>query len=76
MNQKSLQRIIGVGLVALFLVGCSTPAATPESIGEVITPAGKFDIVEVEISDRFPPNCTSSTPGCQQAKSGYRVLVI
>lgn len=76
MNRKSLQQLIGIVSVALFLAGCTVPTPTPASMGEVVTPTGRFEIVQVEISDRFPPGCTPATPGCQQAASGYKVLVI
>jgi len=43
----------------------------------VITAVGTFEIGEIAIGDRFPPDCEN--PGsvdCQLAREGYQVLVI
>ena len=55
---------------ALLLTGCGGGRA------QVQTDEGPFDIVEVQLSDTFPPDCPSGTPGCSEARSGYTILIV
>lgn len=62
-----------VSIVIVFVTaGCGTKTSN-----ELSTPAGPFEIEEVQLTDRFPPDCVSgSVGGCSVAKSGYQVLIV
>jgi DNA-binding CsgD family transcriptional regulator len=43
---------------------------------EIKTSAGTLVITKIHFADRVPPGCTSSSPTCSVAESGYRILII
>lgn len=68
---------INKGLIRfVFLVLLLALTACGATMGKKLdTPAGTFKIEEVQLSDRFPPDCSSGA-GCWSADSGYQMLVI
>jgi len=71
---KSLSLMIGLALIALFLVACGAPPATPTP--EIKTSAGALVIKEVQLADRFPSGCDLGSPTCQQVREGYQILIV
>jgi len=55
---------------ALLLTGCGGGR------DQVQTDEGAFNIVEVQLSDTFPPDCSSGSPGCYGANSGFTFLIV
>ncbi len=39
------------------------------------TAAGTLVVTDVQISDKFPPDC-SSTPDCLEARDGYQIVIV
>lgn len=69
---SSNQRIIHCAFVVTMitiLVACSNGSQIP--IGDT-----GVNIIEVVVTDRFPPDCEQSSPMCQMADSGSQYLVI
>jgi hypothetical protein len=40
------------------------------------TSAGELTIIDVELADRFPPNCTGTPPHCREASKGSQFLIV
>ncbi len=53
------------------------PEPEPEQpIGTINTSVGVLHITGYDISNRFPPNCDTSSPPCSFAKDGFQVLIV
>ncbi len=78
MKNKNLKDKILVGLIAIIAVGlmsgCIGEIPT-ESVGEIKTSKGTLVITDVQLGDRFPPNC-SRGPTCNVAKAGHQTLAV
>lgn len=46
------------------------------ALAEIHTSAGVFSIEDVEITDRWPPDCGDLSPTCSAPEPGYKVLVV
>jgi len=44
--------------------------------GVIATPQGNLVVSKVEITDTFPPGCTTGVPPCDRALPGYEILVV
>jgi hypothetical protein len=71
-HRKLLQHIVGVTLGIVFLVACGSSA--PKA--EIETSQGTIIVQEVQLTDRFPPDCTDESATCDQAQEGYRHLIV
>jgi len=67
---------MAVSILATALLACNLtgPSAT-QPRPELETSAGTMVIAEVELTDCFPPGC-SSGPTCNQAKEGQQILIV
>jgi hypothetical protein len=61
-------------LIAVAASACSGAATT--SLGEIETSLGTFSIKDVQLTDRFPPDCSAGKAGCNQAQSGYQIVIV
>ncbi len=70
-NQKLIIIIIAVciGVIGLWLFAVLTRSEIKTSVDTLV-------ITRIRFADRIPSGCTSSTPPCSIAESGYRILII
>ncbi|HLF29078.1 MAG TPA: hypothetical protein VJG32_22345 [Anaerolineae bacterium] len=75
MNRYLPLRLMGcLVLIALAASACGGTATT--SLGEIETSLGTFSIKDVQLTDRFPPDCSAGPPRCNQAQSGYQMVIV
>ena len=70
--RKLLPHIVAVTLVTLLLVACG--GSSPQA--EIQTSQGTVILQDVELADRFPPDCDAGSSGCVAAQDGHRYLVL
>jgi len=70
--QILFQRLICIIVLILVFSSCSSPAPT----ASIKTAEGDLVIKDIQLTDRFPPGCTSDIPGCSLAEPGHQVLLI
>jgi len=52
------------------------PKPAPSGAKTIRTSAGTLKIDAVQLTDRLPPGCIATSPICQVAEPGYRVLIV
>lgn len=75
MMRKLVASLTVAAAIVIGAAACGGSGSSSETGQKIEIAAGSLAIEEVELAERFPPGCDPG-PGCDQAKPGYRVLVV
>jgi hypothetical protein len=72
MNGPKWLQVVGVTLGVLLLVACGSQG--PKA--ELETAGGTMVVTQVQLADRFPPDCKEDSTSCDKAQEGQRYLIV